>query len=238
DKQAEGVGLVLWGDLKVLIDLLEVNDVDGLVLHMFVDKKYPHSVNLIERMLDHQLEICHDIVGNELTTAVQLIAFLKKQIFDSQHPKVHDWLPKTGWFSLAMFLEWKVASLRGYGSWIKVIYCDGASFTGDVEKVNPKTNLHFRGARIFRAVVKELLEKGVIFADNAIHSGCSAGGLTSILHRDNFKALLPTSTRVKCLANAGYFINRRDIFRIRRLEAFYDEVVKTHVLSFTTLYRT
>ncbi|GKA72571.1 hypothetical protein Tco_0778787 [Tanacetum coccineum] len=54
---------------------------------MFVDKKYPFSVNLIERMLDHQLEICHRIVGNELTTVVQLIAFLKKQIFDSRRPK-------------------------------------------------------------------------------------------------------------------------------------------------------
>ncbi|GKB08853.1 hypothetical protein Tco_0837165 [Tanacetum coccineum] len=107
DEQAAGVGLVLWGDLKVLIDSPEVNDgsdvwknqntwsiqswklysysgvhvletVGGLVVHMFVDKKYPLSVNLIERMLDHQLEICHDTVGNELTTAVQLIAFLKK----------------------------------------------------------------------------------------------------------------------------------------------------------------
>ncbi|GKD53059.1 hypothetical protein Tco_1286446 [Tanacetum coccineum] len=99
DKKATGVGLVLWGDLKVLIDSPEVNDgsdvwknqhtwiiqswklysstgihvletVSGLVLHMFVDKKYPLSVNLIERMLDHQLEICRDTVGNELTTAV------------------------------------------------------------------------------------------------------------------------------------------------------------------------
>ncbi|GJX28644.1 putative ribonuclease H-like domain-containing protein [Tanacetum coccineum] len=119
DKQAAGVGLVLWGDLKVLMDSPEVNDgsdvwknqhtwsiqswklysysgvhvletVGGLVVHMFVDKKYPLSVNLIERMLDHQLEICHDTVGNELTTAVQLIAFLKKQISDSRRPKVHD----------------------------------------------------------------------------------------------------------------------------------------------------
>ncbi|GJZ10401.1 hypothetical protein Tco_0545160, partial [Tanacetum coccineum] len=158
DKKAEGVGLVLWGDLKVLMDSPEVNDgsdvwknqhtwsiqswklysfsgvhvletVSGLVLHMFVDKKYPLSVNLIERMLDHQLEICHGTVGNELTNAVQLIAFLKTQISDSKRPKVHDcvfctnrailrdWvlvnhrttngvqlimLPKTGWFSLAM----------------------------------------------------------------------------------------------------------------------------------------
>ncbi|GJR18791.1 hypothetical protein Tco_0967318 [Tanacetum coccineum] len=30
-------------------------------------------------------------VGNELTTAVQLIAFLKKQISDSKRPKVHEW---------------------------------------------------------------------------------------------------------------------------------------------------
>ncbi|GKA54886.1 hypothetical protein Tco_0753835 [Tanacetum coccineum] len=90
DKKAEGVGLVLWGDLKVLIDSPEVNDVSGFVVHMFIDKKYPLSVNLIERMLDHQLEICRDTVGNELTTAVQLIAFLKKQISDSRRPKVHD----------------------------------------------------------------------------------------------------------------------------------------------------
>ncbi|GJS09922.1 DNA-directed DNA polymerase [Tanacetum coccineum] len=176
DKKAEGVGLVLWGDLKVLLDSPEVNDgsdvwknqhtwsiqswklysfsgvhvletVSGLVLHMFVDKKYPLSVSLIERMLDHQLEICRGTVGNELTTAVQLIAFLKKQISDSKRPKVHDcvfcttrailrdWvlvnhrtsngvqltmLPKTRWFSLARLLQLRVASPRGYGSWYVV----------------------------------------------------------------------------------------------------------------------
>ncbi|GJS04320.1 hypothetical protein Tco_0320828 [Tanacetum coccineum] len=93
DKKAEGVGLVLWGDLKILMDSPKVNDgISGLVIHMFVDKKYPLTINLIERMLDHQLEICHGIVGNKLTTAVQLIAFLKKQISDSKRPKVHEWV--------------------------------------------------------------------------------------------------------------------------------------------------
>ncbi|GKB57637.1 hypothetical protein Tco_0913823, partial [Tanacetum coccineum] len=112
DTEATGVGLVLWGDLKVLIDSPEVNDGSDVwknqhtwiiqswklysstgihVLHMFVDKRYPLSVNLIERMLEHQLEICCDTVGNELTTAVQLIAFLKNQISDSRRPKVHEW---------------------------------------------------------------------------------------------------------------------------------------------------
>nr|XP_043628624.1 pectin acetylesterase 8-like isoform X2 [Erigeron canadensis] len=111
---------------------------------------------------------------------------------------------------------------------IKVRYCDGASFTGDVEEVNSTTKLHFRGARIFRAVIDDLLAKGMSNASNAILSGCSAGGLTSILHCDNFKALLSTTTTVKCLADAGYFINSRDIFGTRRLEAFYDDVVNTH----------
>ncbi|GKB00191.1 hypothetical protein Tco_0828184 [Tanacetum coccineum] len=91
DKKAAGVSLVLWGELKVLMDSPEVNDVSGLVLHMFVDKKYPLSVNLIERILDHQMEICHGTVGNELTIAVQLIPFLKKQISNSRRPKVHDY---------------------------------------------------------------------------------------------------------------------------------------------------
>ncbi|GJW02651.1 putative reverse transcriptase domain-containing protein [Tanacetum coccineum] len=90
DKKAEGVGLVLSRDLQILMDSPKVNDgICGLVIHMFVDKKYPFSINLIERMLDHQLEI-YGTVGNELTTAVQLIAFLKKQISDSRRPKVHD----------------------------------------------------------------------------------------------------------------------------------------------------
>ncbi|CAL5329840.1 unnamed protein product [Camellia sinensis] len=59
---------------------------------------------------------------------------------------------------------------------IKVMYCDGSSFTGDVEAVNPATNLHFRGARIFAAVIEDLLAKGMKNAANAIILGGSAGG--------------------------------------------------------------
>ncbi|GJV27591.1 hypothetical protein Tco_1384039 [Tanacetum coccineum] len=80
DKQAAGVGLVLWGDLKVLMDSPEVNDVGGLVVHMLSIKKNPLSVKLIERMLDHQPEIYsrHSWVKG-LTTAVHLSAFLKNK---------------------------------------------------------------------------------------------------------------------------------------------------------------
>ncbi|KAL2333927.1 hypothetical protein Fmac_015140 [Flemingia macrophylla] len=115
-------------------------------------------------------------------------------------------------------------------SWNRVLvrYCDGSSFTGDVEEVNSTTNLHFRGARIFSAVMEELLAKGMRNAKNAILSGCSAGGLTAILHCDNFKTLLPSGANVRCVPDAGYFINVEDISGAHRIEEFYSQVVSTH----------
>ncbi|KAJ0052338.1 hypothetical protein Pint_02628 [Pistacia integerrima] len=111
---------------------------------------------------------------------------------------------------------------------IKVRYCDGASFTGDVEAVNPATKLHYRGARVFVAIVEDLMAKGMKNAKNAVLSGCSAGGLTSILHCDKFRGLFPMSTKVKCFADAGYFINVKDVSGANHIEKFYSEVVATH----------
>nr|GFD41891.1 aminoacyl-tRNA synthetase, class 1a, anticodon-binding [Tanacetum cinerariifolium] len=45
----------------------------GEVLSMFTDVSYPLSVKLMERMLMHKLEIDSDVVGNDMTTAEQLI---------------------------------------------------------------------------------------------------------------------------------------------------------------------
>ncbi|KAK7360562.1 hypothetical protein VNO77_02568 [Canavalia gladiata] len=114
---------------------------------------------------------------------------------------------------------------------VKVRYCDGSSFTGDVDHVDPKTNLHFRGARVFAAVVEDLLAKGMKNAENAILSGCSAGGLATILQCDRFKTLLPTGAKVKCVPDAGYFINVKDISGGQHIEEFYSQVVETHGLA-------
>lgn len=110
----------------------------------------------------------------------------------------------------------------------KVRYCDGSSFTGDVEAVDPATNLHYRGARVFLAVIEDLMAKGMSHADKALLSGCSAGGLTSILHCDKFRSLLPASTKVKCLSDAGYFINAKDVSGAAHIQEFYNDVVATH----------
>ncbi|MBA0584185.1 hypothetical protein Gorai_015010 [Gossypium raimondii] len=125
----------------------------------------------------------------------------------------------------------KPASLplgQGIRNRIKVRYCDGSSFTGDVAAVNPVTNLHFRGARVWLAVMEDLLSKGMRNAENAILSGCSAGGLASILHCDSFRALLPMGTKVKCISDAGYFINTRDVSGGHYIQTFFDQLVATH----------
>ncbi|CAL5365043.1 unnamed protein product [Camellia sinensis] len=119
---------------------------------------------------------------------------------------------------------------------IKVMYCDGSSFTGAVEAVNPATNLHFR---IFAAVIEDLLAKRMKNAANAIISGGSAGGLTFILHCDNFRALLSIGTKVKCLLDAAYFINTKDVSGTQHIEAFYNDVVTTHqkIYSYSALQK-
>ncbi|KAJ4842687.1 Pectin acetylesterase 7 [Turnera subulata] len=124
----------------------------------------------------------------------------------------------------------KQAANPDFYNWnrIKIRYCDGSSFTGDVEAVDPKTKLFFRGERVWQAVIDDLLAKGMKNAQNAILSGCSAGGLAAILHCDKFRSLLPASARVKCVSDAGYFIHGTDIAGGSYVESFYSKVVKLH----------
>ncbi|KAK4364974.1 hypothetical protein RND71_016332 [Anisodus tanguticus] len=111
---------------------------------------------------------------------------------------------------------------------VKVKYCDGASFTGDVEQVDTENKLYFRGARIFKAIMKDLLSKGMQNAENAILSGSSAGGLATILNCDKFKSLLPNNARVKCVADAGFFIDGKTIAGTSYIEETYRRIVNLH----------
>ncbi|EYU35370.1 hypothetical protein MIMGU_mgv1a0197531mg, partial [Erythranthe guttata] len=88
---------------------------------------------------------------------------------------------------------------------VKIRYCDGASFAGDSE--DKASGLQFRGQRIWLASMEDLMSKGMHSANQALLSGCSAGGLASILHCDEFRTLFPLSTKVKCLSDAGLFMD-------------------------------
>ncbi|XP_019252970.1 PREDICTED: pectin acetylesterase 8-like isoform X7 [Nicotiana attenuata] len=111
---------------------------------------------------------------------------------------------------------------------VRVRYCDGSSFTGDVEDVDPDTKLYYRGARIFRAIMNDLSRKGMQTAENAILTGTSAGGLATILNCDKFKSLLPDDARVKCVADAAFFINAKAISGTLDIQDEYRRVVTLH----------
>eukprot|EP00252_Welwitschia_mirabilis_P006750 TRINITY_DN1765_c0_g1_i1.p1 TRINITY_DN1765_c0_g1~~TRINITY_DN1765_c0_g1_i1.p1 ORF type:complete len:250 (+),score=33.27 TRINITY_DN1765_c0_g1_i1:100-849(+) len=110
---------------------------------------------------------------------------------------------------------------------VRVQYCDGASFTGDAP-VNPKTNLYFRGQRVFEHVMDDLKAKGLQNAEQALLSGCSAGGLAALIHCDRFRDLLPRANKVKCLSDAGFFVDVKDVSGGNYISTFFQQVVDLH----------
>ncbi|XP_042048308.1 pectin acetylesterase 11-like isoform X1 [Salvia splendens] len=113
----------------------------------------------------------------------------------------------------------------------KIFYCDGSSFMSDVEDVDPKYNLTYRGARIYDAMMDELLRIGMGNAKNALLSGGSAGGLATTLHCDKFQSLFHITTRVKCVSDSGFFIHGEHFLGADWRESFFYRVVSTHGLT-------
>lgn len=66
---------------------------------------------------------------------------------------------------------------------------------------------NFRGQRIWDEVMRELLSKGLSHAKEAFLTGCSAGGLSTYIHCDDFRALVPKVSTIKCLADGGFFLD-------------------------------
>uniref|UniRef100_A0A0D6QVS9 Pectin acetylesterase n=1 Tax=Araucaria cunninghamii TaxID=56994 RepID=A0A0D6QVS9_ARACU len=116
-------------------------------------------------------------------------------------------------------------------NWNRVVvrYCDGSSFTGDVREVNQSTgNLYFRGQRIWDAVMEHFLAKGMDKAQQVLLTGCSAGGLATFLHCDKFKELFPEKAKVKCMADAGFFLDVETISAQNFIGSFFKAVATLH----------
>ncbi|XP_048429619.1 pectin acetylesterase 5-like isoform X2 [Pyrus x bretschneideri] len=115
---------------------------------------------------------------------------------------------------------------------VKIRYCDGASFAGHPEN-EPKNGLgpFFRGQLIWEAVMDELLSIGLSKVKQALLSGCSAGGLATLIHCDDFRHLLPKDATVKCLADAGFFLDEEDVLQHRTMRSFYNDVAILQGLS-------
>ncbi|GJT91168.1 ribonuclease H-like domain-containing protein [Tanacetum coccineum] len=72
--------LKLYG---LVVKYYENHHVAGARLVLW-DVSYPLSMQLMERMLKHKLEIDKDVVGNDMTTDEQLIRFIKNQLAAAQ----------------------------------------------------------------------------------------------------------------------------------------------------------
>uniref|UniRef100_A0A0E0MAG1 Pectin acetylesterase n=1 Tax=Oryza punctata TaxID=4537 RepID=A0A0E0MAG1_ORYPU len=108
---------------------------------------------------------------------------------------------------------------------VKLRYCDGGSFAGDSELRNGSSVLYFRGQRIWDAIINDLLPKGLAKAQKVLLSGCSAGGLATFFHCDDLKGRLGDAVTVKCLSDAGFFLDVDDITGNNTVEPFFRSLV-------------
>ncbi|KAH0933888.1 hypothetical protein HID58_011005 [Brassica napus] len=121
---------------------------------------------------------------------------------------------------------------RGHGSgansWLIQLEEDGATMSGHVYTGRrlDAAQLQFRGERIWRAAIDDLKANGMRYADQALLSGCSAGGLAAILRCDEFRDLFPGSTKVKCLSDAGLFLDTADVSGGRTIRNLYNGIVE------------
>ncbi|KAM7272472.1 hypothetical protein ACFE04_027135 [Oxalis oulophora] len=108
---------------------------------------------------------------------------------------------------------------------VKLRYCDGASFSGNSMFDDGNSKLYFRGQLIWEAIIQDLLPKGLGNAHKALLSGCSAGGLATFLHCDSFANTLPSNASVKCMSDAGFFLDEEDISKNRTQRSFFENLV-------------
>ncbi|KAL6621265.1 hypothetical protein ACP70R_033697 [Stipagrostis hirtigluma subsp. patula] len=119
---------------------------------------------------------------------------------------------------------------------VKIRYYDGGSFAGDT--YNKDSGTYLRGQRIWNAAVRHLLSIGMASADQLqrpclpvdqlLLTGCSSGGLAVILHCDEFRAFFPSpGTTVKCLADAGLYLDAVDVSGGRSLRSYFRDIVAT-----------
>jgi len=56
-------------------------------------------------------------------------------------------------------------------------------------------------------------------------TGCSAGSLAALLHCDNFHERFPQDVSIKCLSDAGFFIDEKDLSGERSLRTLINAIV-------------
>lgn len=120
---------------------------------------------------------------------------------------------------------------------VLVAYCDGTSLTSDrAEPIWMKTSsgvkrpLYFRGRRILDAVLDTLLVKhGLNHAEKVLLTGCSAGGLSSLVHADyvheRLDAEVPQLAKFRVVPLSGFFLKHESVENQAAYKEFMYRVV-------------
>ena len=96
-----------------------------------------------------------------------------------------------------------------------VVYCDGASFTGNRDKpIVSKSGqtIYMRGKRVLNAIVNDLLyNRDFKGSESVILTGSSAGSMAAIFQADFIASKFLPSVPVRVLVDAGFFIDTSPI---------------------------
>lgn len=113
-----------------------------------------------------------------------------------------------------------------------IVYCDGASFTGDREDpvVVRGENIFFRGKRVLDAVIDDLMKRGFQNAEGVILTGSSAGSMTAMFAVDRLAERLP-NVPMHVLSDAGYFIETQQLGG-RSVGGLFKKIYEMHNSSF------
>ncbi|KAG2304994.1 hypothetical protein Bca4012_064066 [Brassica carinata] len=164
--------------------------------------------------------------GGEWCSDVESCVYSKRTRYGSSK-HMEKQIPFTG------ILSDKASENPDFYNWnrVKIRYCDGGSFMGDNE--NKDAKLQFRGKRIWNSIMTDLLWDGMEHANQALLSGCSAGGLAAILLCHDFKNTHYSNStkRVKCLSDAGFFVDAVDVSGGRSLRKLYTDVIEFQTIA-------
>jgi len=92
---------------------------------------------------------------------------------------------------------------------VHLIYCDGASFSGNMKDPVKVDNelIYYRGKFNLDAAIAHLKEKqNFNSATHVILTGCSAGGLSTFLHADYLADAMPKGAVYKVAPQSGFFL--------------------------------
>ena len=129
----------------------------------------------------------------------------------------------------------------GHFNKVVLLYCDGASFTGD--RTDPlivtgtHESLYFRGRRIRDAIMATLArDHGFQNARNVLLTGCSSGGLAAYIHTDWMEKEVRRLARrtlqnFKVLPGSGFFAHHDNVDGVA---VYVDEIENVFKLSNST----